>query len=129
MIALILSEPDTLITLAPYADWMMCAPCPDRAPELNACVTNKGSGGLPNQMRDLRVLQNLGLTYGDTFRAGDLYRLILERIPGTHEICRIERSKPSVSGTGCGAASASRESYDKGRQKLKDELGRQAIHE
>ena len=41
----------------------MCAPCPSRAAKCNGCVNNKGSGGLPNQMRDLRVLQKLGLHY------------------------------------------------------------------
>ena len=123
LIELILKEPDTLITVAPHADWMMCAPCPDRAPGLNGCVTNKGSGGLPNQMRDLRVLQKLGLTYGHTLKARDLYRLILERIPGTFEICRLEHSKPSVWWTGCGAATTNSESYDKGRKMLMTAMG------
>ena len=118
LIELILKEPDTLITMVPCADWMMCAPCPCRAPELNACVNNKGSGGLPNQMRDLRVLQKLGLTYGSTLKAKDLYKLIFERIPGTLEICRLEHSRPSVWWSGCGAATTNSESYDKGRRML-----------
>ena len=122
LIELILKRPHTRITLAPYADWMMCAPCPDRAPKLNACVNNKGSGGLPNQMRDLRVLQKLGLTYGDTLEGGDLYELILERIPGTLEICGLEHSKPSVWWTGCGAPTVNSEGYDRGRQALLDAL-------
>lgn len=124
LIELILKKPDTLITLAPYADWMMCAPCPYRVPELNGCVNNKGSGGLPNQMRDLRVLQKLGLTYGATVKAGDLYKLVFERIPGTLAVCRIEHSKPSVWWCGCGAATTNSESHDKGRQMLMDEFGR-----
>ena len=123
LIELILKEPDTLMTMAPYADWMMCAPCPFRAPELNGCVNNKGSGGLPNQMRDLRVLQKLGLTYGSTLKARDFYKLLFARVSGTLEICRIEHSKPSVWWTGCGAATTNSESYDKGRQMLMDELG------
>jgi len=122
LIQLILKEPDRLIALAPCADWMMCAPCPSRVPGLNACVTNKGSGGLPNQMRDLRVLEKLGLIYGSTLKARDLYKLILTRIPGTLELCRIEHSKPSVWWTGCGAATADSESYDKGRRMLMNEL-------
>ncbi len=124
LIELVLKEPHTRITLAPYADWMMCAPCPDRAPELNACVNNKGWGGLPNQMRDLRVLQTLGLTYGDTLEAGDLYELILERVPGTLEICSLEHSPPSVWLTGCGSATVNSEGYDKGRQALLDAFGK-----
>jgi len=123
LIQLILKDPDTLITMAPYADWMMCAPCPSRSPELNACVNNKGSGGLPNQMRDLRVLQKLGLTYGSTLKARDLYQLIFGRIPGTLEICRIEQPKPSVWYTGCGSATTNSEGYDKGRKLLMDAFG------
>lgn len=123
LIELILKEPDRLVTMAPYADWMMCAPCPSRAPALNACVNNKGSGGLPNQMRDLRVLQKLGLTYGSTLKARDLYQLIFTRISGTLEICRIEHSKPSVWYTGCGSATTNRESYDRGRKLLMDAFG------
>lgn len=123
LIQLILKKPDTLITLAPYADWMMCAPCPFRSPDLNACIINKGSGGLPNQMRDLRVLQKLGLTYGTTLKAVDLYRLIFERISGTFEICRIKHSGPSVWFSGCGIATADSENYAKGRQMLMNELG------
>jgi hypothetical protein len=123
LVELILKKPDTLLKMAPYADWMMCAPCPYRSPGLNACVNNKGSGGLPNQMRDLRVLQKLGLTYGSTLKARDLYKLIFERIPGTLEICRIEQPKPSVWWTGCGAATANSESYDKGRKMLMTAMG------
>lgn len=124
LIQLILKKPDTQITLAPYADWMMCAPCPFRAPQLNACVINKGSGGLPNQMRDLRVLEKLGLTYGATLKAIDLYRLIFERIGGTLEICRIEHSGPSVWLSGCGLGTTDSETYDKGRRMLMKELGK-----
>lgn len=118
LVELALEEPDTLITLAPHADWMMCAPCPYRSSELNACVNNKGSGGLPNQMRDLRVLHRLGLTYGSTLKARDLYKLIFERISGTLEICRIEHSRPSVWWTGCGAATADSEDYEEGKKLL-----------
>jgi hypothetical protein len=123
LIELILKKPDTLLTMAPCADWMMCAPCPYRAPGLNACVNNNGSGGLPNQMRDLRVLQKLGLTYGSESKARDLYKLIFKRIPGTLEICRIGHSRPSVWWSGCGAATANSESYDKGRKMLMTAMG------
>ena len=118
LIELILKKPDTRLIMASHADWMMCAPCPNRAPGLNGCVSNKGSGGLPNQMRDLRVLQKLGLAYGSTLKARDLYKLIFERIPGTLAICRIEHSEPSVWWTNCGAAAADSESYAKGRKML-----------
>ena len=86
LIQLIRREPDTMITMAECADWMMCAPCPNRAPELNACVNVKGSGGLTNQLRDLRTLQKLGLTYGSTMNARELYKLIFERTVGTEGV-------------------------------------------
>jgi hypothetical protein len=123
LIELILREPETRITLAPYADWAMCAPCPYRAAGLNACVNNRGSGGLPNQMRDLRVLQKLGLTYGSTLPARELYRLIFTRISGTLEICRLEHLHPSVWYTGCGEAATDSEDYQRGRKLLSDGLG------
>jgi hypothetical protein len=123
LIQLILKKPDTLITMVPHADWMMCAPCPYRAPALNACVNNQGSGGLPNELRDLRVLQKLGLRFGSTLKARDLYRLIFERISGTLEICRLDHARPSVWWSGCGAATTNSENYEKGRKLLMAQLG------
>ncbi|MFP4026283.1 MAG: hypothetical protein ACLFWL_00640 [Candidatus Brocadiia bacterium] len=123
LMQLILDKPDTPIKIASHADWMMCAPCPDRVPETNACVTNKGSGGLPNQMRDLRVLQKLGLTYGDTIKAVDLYRRIFERIPGTFEICALDHCDPSIWYTSCGIQTSDSENYDKGRRMLMEKMG------
>jgi len=123
LIQLILKKPDTLIRLAPGADWMMCAPCPSRAAGSGGCVINKGSGELPNQMRDLRVLRKLGIAFGSVVKARDLYKLLLERVPGTLELCRIEHSKPSVWWSNCGAATANSEAYDKGRRELMAILG------
>jgi len=122
LIELILKKPDTRITLAPYADWAMCASCPYRAAELNACVNNRGSGGLPNQMRDLRVLQKLGLSYGSTLPARELYRRIFTRISGTLEICRLDHVHPSVWYTGCGEAETDSEAYERGREALMGKL-------
>jgi len=122
LLALILEKPDTRITLAPYADWDMCAPCPYRDNRLNACVNNRGSGGLPNQMRDLRVLQKLGLTYGSTLPARELYRRIFNRISGTLEICRLEQVHPSVWYTGCGEAKTDSEAYEQGKQLLMERM-------
>jgi len=118
LLQLILKEPDTLITMAEAADWMMCAPCDHRATDLSACVNVKGSGGLVNQLRDLRTLQILGLTYGSTMNARELYRLIFERIPSTVEICRFEAPELSVWRDSCGSMACSSESYGKGRAEL-----------
>ncbi|MBS3762723.1 MAG: hypothetical protein KGZ25_05380 [Planctomycetes bacterium] len=122
LMQLILDKPATLIKVASHADWMMCAPCPDRVPETNACVTNKGSGGLPNQMRDLRVLQKLGMTYGDTIEARELYKRIFERIPGTFEICALDHCDPSIWYTSCGIQTSESENYDKGRRMLMENM-------
>jgi len=123
LIEMILAAPDTLIKMAPGPDWMMCAPCPYRVPEQNACVIHKGSGGLTNQLRDLRVLQKLGLTYGATLKAGELFRLIFERISGTLEVCRLDHSSPSVWWDPCGEAAANSEKYDQGKRMLMARLG------
>lgn len=122
LLALILREPDTLIELVAHADWMMCAPCPSRAPELNACVNNRGSGGMPNHLRDLRVMQKLGLTYGSVVKARELYGLIFSRLSGTLEICGYEVARPSVWWTGCGSATSNSENFEKGRRALMEAL-------
>ena len=65
LLQMILNEkPDILIKMARQADWMMCAPCPNRAPKLNACVNVLGSGGLSNEKRDLDMLQVLAFASG-----------------------------------------------------------------
>ncbi len=119
----LLAHPDTPLRMAPQAEWMMCAPCPYRVPDLNACVNNKGSGGLPNQMRDLRVLQVLGLRYGDVIGGREIYTRIFERIPGTLAICRLEQPSPSVWWTGCGAATKDNPGYIKGKTELRKAFG------
>jgi len=122
LLQLVLKNPDIAITMARCADWMMCAPCPMRAPAINACVNNRGCGGLSNQVRDLRVMQRLGLTYGSTMNARAVYKRILERIPGTLEMCRFDHGAPSVWFCGCGAAKTNSKAYAKGRKLLMAKL-------
>ena len=84
---------DLEITLVPGADWMMCAPCPYRSPDLNACITGRNSsGGLYNQTKDLNVLRELGLSYGTTMKARDFYRLALEKIPSPAWVCALDNT-------------------------------------
>jgi hypothetical protein len=84
---------DILMTLVPGADWLMCAPCPSRAPDRNACFTGSNCcGGLYNQIKDLNVLQALGLTYGTKITADAFYRLALEKIPETEWICALDNA-------------------------------------
>jgi hypothetical protein len=118
-------NPDLLITMARQADWMMCAPCPQRVPELNACVNVLGSGGLSNEKRDLDMLQRLGLQFGSTMKARELYRLILERIPTTQDLCKREGNCcPSVWWDGCGESNVKegKANYGKGRKELMEKL-------
>ena len=118
-------RPDVLIKLVEGADWMMCAPCPNRATALNACVNVLGAGGLSNQKRDLDMLQTLGLEYGSTMKARDLYRLIFAKIPTTVEICkRVGNCCPSVWWDPCGERDAKQgnPTYEKGRKELMAEM-------
>jgi hypothetical protein len=118
-------NPDVLITMARGADWMMCAPCPQRAAKRNACVNVLGSGGLSNEKRDLDVLQQLGLRFGSTLKARDLFRLIFARIPTTRGVCRRDNPSPSVWWDGCGASNMKQGNagYEKGRRELMEKLG------
>jgi hypothetical protein len=118
-------NPDLPITMARGADWMMCAPCPSRCVKLNACVNTLGNGGLSNEKRDLDTLQRLGLEFGSTMKARELYRLIFEKIPSTQDICRRDgNTSPNVWWDGCGESNtkAGNASYEKGRKELTEKL-------
>ena len=79
-------------------------PCPVRDTKLNACcLAVNGGGGLSNQLRDLRLLKALGLKFGDSMKAKDLYKLIFERVKTTNEICTFEGIYPSVWQERCAA--------------------------
>jgi hypothetical protein len=125
MIQHILKNPETPITLVSGADWMMCAPCPSRVPESNACVCGAiCSGGLYNEMKDLNVLQALGLTYGATMKAREIYKLIFERIPHTAGVCALDSSIADLSvwRDGCGGNPVPCPNYEKGREMLMKEF-------
>ncbi|MCX6994009.1 MAG: DUF1284 domain-containing protein [Kiritimatiellaeota bacterium] len=127
MIQHILKNPDTSITLVSGADWMMCGPCPSRVAQLNACVCGAiGSGGLYNEMKDLNVLQALGLTYGTTMNARALYKLIFERIPKTGGVCALDIriAQLSVWCDSCGKNPAPCPDYEKGREMLMKEFAK-----
>ena len=119
---IVLNEnPHIMITMAPGADWMMCAPCPWRAAERNACVTGRNCcGGLYNQIKDLNVLQALGLTYGDKMTAGEFYQLALERIPAVEWVCALDNADllpNSLWWNACDARKPQTQ-YKKGREQL-----------
>ena len=121
LIQLILKEPETKLTLVEGADWVMCAPCPSWV-KGNKCVHSYGKCGLPNQLRDMRVLQKLNLDYGKTVKAIDLYKEIFEKIPSTLEICRFDHYDTSMWHSGCGQRTKNNPDYVRGRKILIKQL-------
>jgi uncharacterized protein YbjQ (UPF0145 family) len=121
-------NPDLPIKMAPGADWMICAPCPGRNPELKCCTHVWGSGDLASQQRDLNFLQKLGLKYGSTIKARDLYRLIFERITTTHgvpDMCLKYNTMPSVWWDECGCClygANAHVKYEKGKRELMEKM-------
>lgn len=125
MLQFILKNSNAKIRIADAADWMMCAPCPSRNKH-GACYNVKGRAGLTSQLRDVRVLQQLELSYGDEINAQELYRLILKRIPSSALICgSISQGvkDPSVWDDECGHHTESLPEYIKGRELLAKEFG------
>ncbi|MCM8817624.1 MAG: DUF1284 domain-containing protein [Candidatus Omnitrophica bacterium] len=123
LLQLVIKEKDVKITLVEGADWMMCAPCPSWTKE-NYCVHSLGKCGLSNQLRDMRVLQKLGIDYGTTIEARRLYKMILDKIPSTLEICRFDNPSNSLWHSGCGKRKTNSPDYVKGREKLMEILGK-----
>ena len=130
MLQFILKNPNARIKMADNADWMMCAPCPSMQKhamyDFPVCVNGNGCAGLTSQLRDVRVLQTLGLQYGNVVNARELYRKILRRITSTVPICgTISQGvhKPSVWWSECGHHSVSLPEYVKGRKELIKEFG------
>lgn len=121
LIELIKKEPETKITLVENADWMMCAPCPSWT-KANSCVHSLGKCGLPNQLRDMRLLQEIGLDYNTTLPAKKLYTMILEKISSTLQICRFDNPSTSMWHSGCGKRKTNSPDYERGRKMLLKEL-------
>ena len=129
LIDLILTRnPDIPIKMASGADWMICAPCPGRNPKLNCCTHVWGAGELDSQQRDMNLLRKLGLKFGSTMKARELYRLIFERITTTHgipDICIKHNTMPSVWWDECGGhlyQANPKAKYEKGKRELMEKL-------
>jgi len=107
---------------------MMCAPCPGRNSKLNCCMHVWGSGELDSQQRDLNLLQKLGLKFGSTMKARELFRLIFERVTTTHgmpDFCLKYNSMPSVWWDECGGhlyGANPHVKYEKGKRELMAKL-------
>jgi hypothetical protein len=65
---------------------MICPPCSRYEAETTLCLGGK-SMALRDQKKDLDVLQKLGLQYGDTLPAREMYELLYERVPSTRDVC------------------------------------------
>jgi hypothetical protein len=121
-------NPDIPIQMVRGADWLICAPCPGRNSELKCCKHVWGSGELASQQRDLNLLQKLGLKFGSTMKARDLYRLIFERITVTHgipDICLKYNAMPSVWWDECSGhlyQANPRAKYEKGKRELMEKI-------
>jgi len=115
-------RPEAPVRLVRQADWMMCAPCPNRVPGMNACANLQGAGGLSNEKRDLDVLQALGLHFGDVMPARELYRRVFERITTTLTTCARAGCCPTSAwwDRSCGDANPETRHrlYEKGRGEL-----------
>ena len=77
--------PDIPVTLI-RGTCMICPPCSRYDSKTTFCLGGH-SVALRDQKKDLDVLQKLGLKYGDTLPAKELYTLLFERIPSTRDIC------------------------------------------
>lgn len=115
---------DVSVVVAPGADWMVCAPCPYRVPDMNACVNVAGSGGLSNEKRDLDLLQILDLQYEDALSGREMLRLLFTRVPDTSAVCRRASPELSVWWDGCGQSNCAQgnDGYAAGRRALMDQL-------
>ncbi len=82
-------NPDIPVTLNEGC-CMVCDPCPAYDPDRHMCLWIYTR----DQLKDLRVLQKLGLKPGDTLKARELMNLLTERIESTREICGPDVSVP-----------------------------------
>ena len=66
----------------------------------------------------------LGLTYGTTMKAREMYKLIFERIPKTAGVCALDSSVADLSvwDDACGERPAPCPTYQKGREMLMKEF-------
>ena len=125
MLQFLIKNPDIKIKLVRKADWLMCGPCPYYVKGCNGCVGNMGRCSLYCDLKDLNVLQRLGLTYGTIIDARKLYQMIFEKIPTVAGVCAIENLPFAwLWHNGCGESIFEHvRNYEKGRALLIKELG------
>ena len=84
-IDIIHKNPDIHIELV-SGPCMICPPCSLYTRTLNQCISPHGMA-LRDELKDLDVLQILGLKYGDKVPARKLYTLLFEKVHSTTQIC------------------------------------------
>jgi hypothetical protein len=65
---------------------MICPPCHGYDPAGDRCIAGVGMA-LRDELKDLDVLQRLGMAYGDRLPAHELFARLYDRIPSTRVIC------------------------------------------
>jgi len=65
---------------------MICPPCSSYNPKTHLCVNGRVMG-LRDQKKDLDLLQRLGMRYGGTLPAREMFRRLFEAIESTRQIC------------------------------------------
>ena len=78
-------NPEIPVTLV-QGPCMICPPCPHLDPATNRCVRNNAMA-LRDEKKDLDLLQRLGLEYGATLPARELFTRLFNTIAATTEIC------------------------------------------
>ena len=78
-------NPDIAVTLVPGC-CMICPPCSQYDPGSGDCISGSGMA-LRDQKKDLDVLQRLGLTFGATLPAKDLYRRLFDTVADSTDVC------------------------------------------
>jgi len=105
---------------------MICPPCPDYDVKNNLCV-GSNSMSLRDEKKDLDVLQQLDLQYGNTLPAKELYALLFKKIYSTKQICgygdgAVRAPEWSVCGSPKGkyvyCKYSAKEPYKKGRRAI-----------
>ena len=78
-------DPEVPVTLIAGC-CMICPPCPIFDPATGRCVA-RNAMALRDEKKDLDTLQLLGLEYGDTLTARELFARLYERIQSTTQVC------------------------------------------
>lgn len=84
-IQIIHGKPDMPIELV-CGPCMICPPCHNYRPSCGFCVSPYGMA-LRDELKDLEVLQLLGLDYGDVRSATELYTRLFEKVHATIQVC------------------------------------------